>query len=85
MEDVFYLVVLINETKCRFLPQSLGWVILKHNIFNNFKSNLKQSNNAIKQWPVYIPIQSFCSDLLMGNMVHEIWIDSYENIIFLLK
>lgn len=52
---------------------------------NNFKSNLKQSNNAIKQWPVYIPIQSFYSDLLMGNMVHEIWIESYENIIFLLK
>lgn len=25
---------------------------------NNFKSNLKQSNNAIKQWPVYIPIHS---------------------------
>lgn len=52
---------------------------------NNFKSNLKQSNNAIKQWPVYIPIQSFCSDLLMGSVVHEIWIESCENIIFLLK
>lgn len=52
---------------------------------NNFKSNLKQSNRAIKQWLVYIPIQSFCSDLLMGSMVHEVWIESYENIIFLLK
>lgn len=51
---------------------------------NNSKSNLKQSNTAIKQWPVYIPIQPFCSDLFMDSMVHEIWIESYEHIIFLL-
>jgi len=50
---------------------------------NNSKSYLKQSNNAIQQCPVYILIQPFCSVLLMNNMIHEVWMESYEHIIFL--
>lgn len=49
---------------------------------NNFKSNLKQSNSAIKQWPVYIPIQSFYSDFLMGSMVHEICMTPMKTLYF---